>query len=81
MAPARDGTAERRTVPVPPRTCASGDTVTSSPLVAMTTKGSAMIGTSPAARTVTANVPEPDAVPSETVRATDLRVPPSPRSE
>ena len=75
------GTVASRTVPLPPRTWSSGWMVTSWPSYASTANGSAMIGTWPGARTVTASRPVPSARPSESTSATSLRSPPSPWSE
>jgi len=70
------GTLLRRSGADPPRTCSSGDTVTSLPAVASTTKASATMGTDPRERTVTSSAPEPVNRPSETVRPMVLAPPP-----
>ncbi len=79
--PAFAGTAFRRRVPCPPRTCDIGRIVISCPAVASATHGSMTIGTSPASLTVIARLPLPSAAPSDIVRVTVLRAPPSPESE
>ncbi len=70
VTPALDGTLLSRSVVLPPRTCASGLIVRGEPAVAISKNGSAMIGTLPTARTVTARLPVVDSLPSDTVTET-----------